>query len=92
MPFSTSEQALYDHLRGSFPTWFWQKSSAAEEIWGAYVKLFDSARAAGDVWANMSQILQATGIWLDQHAIDRGTFRQSGEDDDTLRARLRDTD
>lgn len=89
MAYSVSEQSLYDHLRGTLPSWFFQTSASPEEIWGAYVKLFDAARAQADGWGNYARILEATGIWLDQHAVDRGTARQAGESDEELRTRIR---
>lgn len=89
MPYTSNEQALYDHLRAALPRWFFQRTSAPEEIWGAYVKIFDAVRAQVDTWAAYTRILVAAGIWLDEHAHDRGTFRQASETDAALRTRLR---
>jgi hypothetical protein len=89
MPYTTNEQALYDHLKATLPRWLFQRSNAPEEIWGGYVKLFDAVRTQIDTWASYARILVAAGMWLDAHAHDRGTFRQASESDDALRERLR---
>ena len=89
MPYTTSEQEIYDHLKTSLPRFLFQKVTATEEIWGAYVKIFDAVKTQITEWSQYAQILLATGIWLDQHARDRGTSRQGSETDAALRARLR---
>jgi len=89
MSYSVQEQGLYDHLRSTLPRFLFQKSSAPEELWGAYVKLFDRCRSQIDDWISSTLITTATGIWLNQHARDRGTTRQDGETDAQLRIRLR---
>lgn len=88
MAYSTDEQALYDHLRATLPRFLFQTPTASEEIWGGFVKIFDAIRAQIVEWRNYAEILQATGIWLDQHARDRGAFRQEDETDEALRERL----
>jgi hypothetical protein len=87
--FSAQETELYDWLRSSLPRWFFEDDEDAQEIWGAIVKGSQPTRAQADQWLEATYILTAEDIWLDQHARDRGTFRQSGESDDVLRDRLR---
>jgi hypothetical protein len=89
MAYTANEQQLYDHLKASIPSWFFQRSGSPEEIWGAYVKLYDAARNQVDAWRAQTMILAATGIWLDQHAADRGATRQASETDAALRTRIR---
>lgn len=89
MAYSVNEQGLYDHLRATLPRFLFQKSTAPEELWGAYVKLFDRVRQEMDTWVSYTKILTATGIWLTQHARDRDTNRQEDETDAQLRIRLR---
>lgn len=90
MPWTANEQALYDHARFSLPRFLFQKADRADEVLGAYVKVFDEARRQTAEWlVTEAFIATASGIWLDQHARDRGTVRQDGETDATLRARLR---
>lgn len=89
MPFSSTEQSLYDHAKAALPRFLFQKDGRADEWLGAFVKAFESARAQLALWRSYAEILQATGVWLSQHALDRGTQRQSDESDATLRERLR---
>lgn len=89
MSYSASEQKIYNHLRATLPRFLFQNPDAAEDIAGAYVKIFDATLTQADDWRSMTDILSATGIWLDQHARDRGTVRQEDETDSTLRLRLR---
>jgi hypothetical protein len=92
MSYTPDEQNLYDHARSSLPRWLFQLSAAAEEWMGAFVKIFAESKVQIDSFRSQTYLLEATGIWLDQHARDRGTSRRDGEDDDTLRARLRIVD
>lgn len=89
MPYTATEQALYDHAKGALPRWLFQNANAKEDMFGAYVKIFDSARTQIAEWVSLSYLASATGVWLDQHAKDRGTTRQANETDATLRARLK---
>jgi hypothetical protein len=88
MAYTASEQALYDHARQSLPRFLFQSDSSPEELWGAYVKIFDAARTQTVDWLAQAYIKTATGVWLDQHARDRGTNRQLSETDAALRSRL----
>jgi hypothetical protein len=88
MPLSVEEQRLLDWAVGSLPRWFTSTDRAREELY-AYAKQFDSARAViQDLLGKQIHVSLAEGIWLDQHARDRGTSRQADESDDVLRARL----
>lgn len=94
MSLSPEEQFLYDFAKKSLPRWFTSHPRAEEEI-GAFVKALNRVRAQVVFWASQSFIGNAVGAtagepdWLEQHARDRGTSRQDGEDDETLRLRLR---
>lgn len=90
--FSSQEQELFDWLKSSIPRWFFQDDASAGEIWGATVKSLQDVRAQVDDWLTAVFILTAEDIWLNQHARDRGTSRQSGETDAVLRDRLRTID
>jgi hypothetical protein len=94
MPLSVEEQAVYDFIKGSLPSWLFANPRVEEEM-GALVKAGDLARQQIDYLHRQAQILEADGPlgsdpdWLNQHAVDRGTARQPGESDDALRDRLR---
>lgn len=88
MAFTASEQALYDFAKATIPGWIFQKPRA-EEIFEAFVKMFDRVRTNLGESRARSLILQSTGIWLDLHAADRGTQRQDGESNEALQARIR---
>ncbi len=87
--FSADEQKLYDWLRSALPRYLFQDDAAAEEIWGAIVKGLQPVREQVDGWLAETFILTSDGMWLNQHARDRGTFRQEDETDVVLRDRLR---
>lgn len=82
-------QELYDHGRSSIPSFLFQLVTAPEDWIGGFVKIFCLARRQVATWQDYAFILDAPGIWLDQHARDRGTTRQANESDDALRSRLR---
>lgn len=83
------EEELLAWLKGSLPSWFWQKTEAKEEIWRGIVKAFGRVRDLINDWADRTFILYSDDVWLEQHAKDRGTSRQYGESDEGLQARLR---
>lgn len=87
MALTSDEQELYDFAKRSLPKHFFAESRAEEEL-HALVKTFDGARA--DIAALFVHTLvgTATGVWLNQHALDRGTDRQESEGDTDLRARI----
>jgi hypothetical protein len=94
MPFSAEEQKLYDWIKGSLPSWFFQRARAEEEL-GALVKTFDLARQQVAFYRSQGMIGTATGVvatdpdYLAQHAKDRATDRAAAESDPALRERLR---
>ena len=92
MSFSAHEQDMYDFAKASLPRFLFQKSTAPEDWIGPFAKIFGSAFDQVVEWLGQTYILNATGIWLDQHARDRGTARQGGESDAALRSRLRTID
>ncbi len=89
MPLSSEAQALFDHARKSLPRWLTRGRSTALEWLHSYTQVFDQARSQGQDWLDVTFLEYASGTELDQHALDRGTSRRSGEDDPTLRERLR---
>lgn len=89
MSLSAEAQALFDHARKSLPRWLTRGKTAVLEWLYGYTEIFDSARQQGQDWLDITYLEYASGAELDQHAADRGTSRRSGEDDDTLRERLR---
>lgn len=91
MAFSAEEQKLYDFAKASLPKFMFQQLRD-EEVFGAMVKVFDAARQQAVAYFTQALILTADGTgadYLNQHAKDRGTTRQTGESDATLRDRLR---
>lgn len=94
MALSANEQKLFDLALAALPYWFQEDKRsmehlglAAKEMGAAWDQLVD--------WMDNTLILQAVGPtgfdpdWLNQHAVDRGTTRQSGETDAALRERIR---
>lgn len=91
MAYTPDEQELYDFGVGSIPRFLFQ-TQRAEEVMGAYVKMFDAARAEIEDLFDQTYILNATGSgarYLDQHASERVGTRSSGESDVALRERIR---
>jgi len=87
MALTTEEQEFYDFARDSLPKFLFAKERSEEEI-NAFLKIFDKGRQQIVAYFTETLIGQASGVWLDQHAKDRGTDRQDGETDAALRARL----
>jgi hypothetical protein len=94
MAFTEQQQKIYNHLRNSLPRFLFQKwkpdgsDVGGQEIWGGFVLLFDQLWTQALEWFTNAFVQQSSGIWLSQHAIDRGTFRQANETDAALRERL----
>lgn len=88
---SAKGQNLFDVAKGVLPRLLFTDKTQAEMLAGA-ANLFAAAWDQIDLWVGLTQILVATGIYLDQHAFDRGTSRQAGETDAMLRNRLRKID
>lgn len=89
MSLSAEAQALFDHARQSLPRWLTRGKTAVLEWLHADTQIFDQARAQGQDWLDITYLEFASGAELEQHAADRGTSRREGEDDPTLRIRLR---
>lgn len=87
MSLSANEQEFYDLAKQSLPRFLFQDGEAQEMING-FAKIFGPVRSQIEFWQEMGRISTATDIWLDQHAVDHGTRRQTGESDASLRNRL----
>lgn len=91
MALTAEEQRYYDFAKAALPGWI---PDPDEFLMGA-AKLFGSVDAMVRYLFGQALISTATGPdtgtpdWLNQHAADRGTRRVLGEDDPTLRSRLR---
>jgi hypothetical protein len=91
MPYTTDEQELYDFGAGSVPRFLFAQVRA-EEVMGAFVKMFDGARQEIEDIFDQTYILNATGTghkFLDLHARERIGTRAEGESDAALRERIR---
>lgn len=95
MALTADEQELLDFALAALPPWFSDTEGRDFAIEGAYAKMMGAARAQTAYWFGQTLIGTATGAtattpdWLQLHAMDRGTRRQNGESDATLRSRLR---
>lgn len=96
MALSSRAQKLKDHAMGLLPTWY-RDPDRDQEIDDAFAALFEQVHDKVEDWlVTQTRLSTATGAtsaepdWLAQHAADRGSYRQTGESDLTLRARLRD--
>lgn len=87
-PLTQTEQSLFDLVRDALPRFLFQRDNDPQETFAGFAKLFGKAKDQLDFWISQTLISSAAGIWLDQHALDRGTRRQAGESDSQLRARL----
>lgn len=79
------------HALAAFPRWF-SEAEIPHEILEAYSEIFQDAEDQSTFWQERTYIdIADSGApdWLNQHAKDRGTYRQSGESDAQLRTRLR---
>lgn len=91
MALTVDEQRFYDFAKASLPGWI----PDPDEYLMGVAKMFGSVDAMIDYLFGQTLITTAVGPssdtpdWLNQHAIDRGTRRTNGEDDPTLRERLR---
>jgi len=88
------EAELYAWAANALPDWY-ADDDRANEYLHACSRLFAQYKDLGTDWlARQTMILLADGPtptspdFLDAHARERGTFRQAGESDDVLRARL----
>lgn len=84
---TSHEQELYNLALASLPRWYSTEVNP-QVVVGAFAKLFGKAWDQIDAWVNIIYLKQAFGIWLDAHARDYGTRRQTNESDGALLARL----
>lgn len=92
MAFTAQEEELYQWLKTALPSWLFGNDDAVEEHWSAIIEAFGDVRIQMEDWLSKTYVLIATGVWLDQHAKDRGLFRQENESDDSLRERIRNVE
>lgn len=89
----TAEE-LIAFAKEALPLWFFEEDRTEEEMF-AFSGIIEDGIDIADFWRSQTLITTAVGPtgtepdWLNQHAIDRGTFRQGGETDEALRARIR---
>ena len=91
MAYSADQQKIYDFVKGALPDWAFTLDGIDEFV-GALVIAVDAAREQRAIWLDQAFIGTADGVgpdWLNEHAKDRATRRQVGEDTPTLRERLR---
>ncbi len=86
-PSGTDHDKLFAHIRDAMPAPF-RGDRPFEDI-HAVAAQYELTMAQMREWSAMMFITTATGVWLDAHAQDRGTFRQAGETDEELRARIK---
>lgn len=91
MALTAAEQELYDLAKAQLPRWFFA-DPANQEMVAGYAKMFAKVRTTAGGWADATYITRAGAPWLDEHARDRGTRRQTNESDAALAARLRTID
>lgn len=94
MALTAEEQELLDAAKAILPSWFFADQRLLEDLAMA-AKELGAARTVVQHWlGTQTKISTAVGAtatepdWLDQHARDRGSSRQSGETDAALRSRL----
>jgi hypothetical protein len=90
---TVKEESLFQWARASLPYWYFVEEGANEFLHLA-AAIHAWAYEHASEWLRLQAFIEAaTGgdeaDWLQQHAKDRGTWRQDGESDDMLRSRLR---
>lgn len=95
MSLTAEQQALFDTAKEVLPAWFFDTDRANEYLAMA-AGIMAASRSVTVDWLDIqTHILTAEGpgpTWPDflaEHARDRGTSRQDGENDDALRLRIR---
>lgn len=87
-----NDPALFDDLlawlRGSLPRRLWERPEG-DVITRAIARGIVPAYQRLRYWRDQAYLLTSESAWLDQHARDRGTWRQHNETDPGLAARLR---
>lgn len=92
MALTATEQSYFDTAKRSLPRFLFQLSTSPQEMLGAFAKTTGAFHTQIGEWLDYTFLGSATGVWLDQHAKDRGTTRRNGETDDVLLTRLRNTE
>lgn len=88
MPGTGDRDQLLEHARGAIPGYFGKADRAGEDL-EAFAEMLSVAAGQVADWIRRTYLEYAERTWLDEHAADRGTRRQTGESDDELRLRLR---
>ena len=94
MSLTTKQQELYDIGRGTLPEWY-TSDERANEFLSAIAKIFSLSRDVAERWLGEVVLIANASAdvgepdWLDQHARDRGTYRQASESDAVLIDRIR---
>lgn len=88
MALDPEEQELLDVANASLPPWF-RGNARAQEDAGMAAKTIGAAKKQIGSWFGQSLVKNAEGIWLEEHAKDRGSGKQEGESTAALRDRLR---
>lgn len=86
-----SKEAYRDFGLACLPKWF-RDTERAKEVANAFAEIYYRVEQQMDHWHDMTFILTAINEppdWLNQHAIDRNSYRQPSESDTALRQRLR---
>lgn len=86
----TSAEELYAVAKASLPGWFFETKEASQLLAAAELlgKVLDHVKSR----VSNTYILQSSDEWIEEHAADRGTRRQAGEDSDALADRLRNAE
>jgi uncharacterized protein YqgV (UPF0045/DUF77 family) len=97
MAFNDQERELWDVARSALPRVLVGRLPVVgrriDGLWTAYVKIFQRAREVMlEFFYGSAYISTSSDEWTDEHAKDADTRRQTGEDNDTLIARLRTVD
>ena len=87
MALTSDEQELFDLAKANLPKELFRASP--QEPLQAAAKIIGAARAQLKAWVEAAYLKTSTGDWLEQHAKDRSTRRQTQESDAALRERLR---
>jgi hypothetical protein len=86
-PLSLEDEQLLTWLKGSLPSWMFV--AVDSEIWIAAAAALGRVFDLINDWFDATLIELSSGVWLEQHAADRGTSKRAGETEASLRARIR---
>lgn len=95
MPLTTEEQELFDIGKSNLPEWY-ASDERGNEFLSAAAKIMAAARSIAERWLTKLTLITQASVdvsleadWLDEHARDRGSSRQTSEVDDVLIDRIR---